>query len=646
MITDMQVASASELGLVKVAAVSPRLNLANVEANVRAIGDAMHLASRERCAIVAFPELSLTGHSCGDLFFQTRLLKAVVAGLERLAKLTCELDLVVIVGAPLMIQQRLYNCAVVLGNGKILGVVPKTHLPNTQEFYEKRWFHSANDLPQNFIDLAGTQIPCGNDLIFEDANNDLIAFGVEICEDLWVAEPPSGQLALAGAQMIFNLSASDETVGKTQYRRDLVRMQSARTLSAYIYAGAGWGESTTDIVYAGECFVAQNNVMLAGTGKFATDRAVAFAQIDVELLAHARRNATDQSSKKPFRRVKFSLAGTHDMPAEIFGKISKTPFIDHDAQIFDAHCREAFEIQVAGLARRIEHTRAKCVVLGISGGLDSTLAILVAKAAFEKLGRDPKEIIGISLPGLGTSERTRGNALGLMKRLGISAREISIVPAVTQHFGDIGHDENVFDVTYENSQARERTQVLMDVAGKHGGFVVGTGDLSEAALGWCTFNGDHVSMYHVNIGVPKTFIRHIVAWVAKERGDPEIARILTDIIDTPISPELKPVNAQGEIAQKTEDLVGPYELHDFFLYHFCGNGFSPNKIRFLARNAFAGDYDGATIDKWLRVFFKRFFAQQFKRSVCPDGPKVFSVSLSPRGDWRMPSDAQADTWIF
>ncbi len=643
--------SAIELGFVKICAASPKLSLANVAENEREIGNLMRKFANEGVAIAVFPELSLTGHSCGDLFFQTQLLNESARTVSRLAKLTESLDFTAIVGAPLLVRQRIYNCAFVLGNGKILGIVPKSHLPNTAEFYEKRWFAPAADLPISEIELCGNKIPLGNDLIFEAENHPECAFGIEICEDLWVPEPPSGKLAVAGAHMIFNLSASNEVVGKTKFRRDLVRMQSARCLAAYAYAGAGIGESTTDIVYAGECFIAQNDAMLSETEKFSLTGTAAIAQIDLELLAHKRRaNAEFAASRedfaKKFRRVKFSLSSSHtSVPAEIFGEISKTPFIDSDAKIFDAHCKEAFEIQVAGLMRRILHTKAEKIVLGVSGGLDSTLAILVAKEAFLRLGNDAKNVVGISLPGLGTSSRTRKNALDLMKSLGISAREISIVPAVKQHFSDIAHDPENFDVTYENSQARERTQILMDVASRERGFVVGTGDLSETALGWCTFNGDHISMYHVNAGVPKTLIRKIISWVAKEKNDEVLAKILTDVLDTPISPELVPTDVSGEISQKTEDLVGPYELHDFFLFHFCGNAFTPQKIQLLAEKAFAGTFDSETISKWLKVFVKRFFAQQFKRSTFPDGPKVLSIGLSPRGDWRMPSDAFPDTWL-
>ena len=653
LIGGMSNATSIDFGLVKIAAASPVLHLANVPANVREIGTLTARAAEQGAAVVVFPELALTGHSCGDLFFQTTLLREVEKGLLALAKLTAELDITAIVGAPLLIRQHLYNCAVVLGGGVPLGVVPKSHLPNTHEFYEKRWFASADKLPVSEVEIEGfpQPVPAGTDLIFENEIFRSCSFGVELCEDLWVTEPPSGKLALAGASMIFNLSASNEVVGKTQFRRDLVKMQSARCLAAYAYAGAGMGESTTDIVYAGECFIAQNGEMLAASEKFPAAGTLIFAQADVDLLAHQRRTnaeflASDTAgTRREFRRVRFPLPASHtDLPAEIFGKISRTPFVPGDDVVLERHCREAFDIQVAGLMRRLAHTHAKDVVIGVSGGLDSTLAILVAKAAFERLGLDSSGIHGYSLPGPGTTERTRRNALDLMSRLGVEANEISIVPAVEQHLRDIEHPRDRFDAAYENAQARERTQILMDLANRFGGFVVGTGDLSEAALGWCTFNGDQMSMYHVNIGVPKTLIRHIIAWVAAERRSEEIARTLADISDTPISPELKPPSASGEIEQKTEDLVGPYVLHDFFLFHFCGNAFTPRKILFLAEKAFAGTFDAGTIRKWLEVFLRRFFSQQFKRSACPDGPKVISIGLSPRGDWRMPSDAESAMW--
>lgn len=639
--------SSIDFGLVKIAAVSPKVHLANVPANVREIGEAMNRAAAQGAAIAVFPELALTGYSCGDLLFRPKLAEEVEKGLLLLAELTSKLDVTAVVGAPLRISGRIYNCGVVLSGGLICGIVPKTHLPNSGEFSEKRWFASADELPVSELEIGGVVVPAGSDLIFENKFFRKLSFGVEIGADLSVPEPPSGKIARAGASLIFNLSAGTALVGKANRRRDAVKTQSARCLAAYVYAGAGTGESTTDSVFGGESFVAQNGEILAESKRFSTETEIVFAQADVDLLAQKRCADTEFFAGTPrnFRRIHFVLSSTHtDFHATVFGKIAASPFVPADVAAREDVCREAFEIQVAGLMRRLAHTRAKNVVLGISGGLDSTLAILVAKEAFARLGLDASGIRGYSLPGPGTSVRTRKNALDLMTRLGIEAREISIVPAVELHLRDIGQPENCYDATYENAQARERTQILMDSANRCGGFVVGTGDLSEAALGWCTFNGDQMSMYHVNIGVPKTLIRHIIAWFAKEKGDSAVEQTLADIIATPISPELKPPSESGEIAQKTEDLVGPYELHDFFIYHFCGNGFSPKKIFFLAQNAFAGTYDEATIEKWLKIFLRRFFSQQFKRSACPDGPKVVEVGLSPRGDWRMPSDADSAMW--
>lgn len=641
--------SSIDFGWVKIAAVSPKVYLADVPANVREIGEAMNRAAAQNAAVVAFPELSLTGASCGDLFYQSLLASEVEKGLKALAKLTSSLDITAVVGAPIGIRGRVYNCAVVLSGGMICGAVPKTHLT----YSEQRWFAPASALDATEFTLAcGTVVPVGTDLIFENRFFGKCAFGVEIGADLYATEAPSGRLAAAGVPLIFNLSAAPSVVGKRAFRRDAVKMQSARCCAAYVYAGAGTGESTTDLVFGGDCFVAQNGVLLAESKPFSTETELLWAQPDLDYIASRRRMNTEfsasvcRAAQKAFRRIHFALASTHtDLPAAVFGKADASPFVPAEKERRAETCREAFEIQVAGLVRRLSHTQAKTVVLGISGGLDSTLAILVVKEAFARLGLDPAGIRGYSLPGPGTSVRTRKNALDLMTRLGIEAGEISIVPAVEQHLRDIGQAENCFDAAYENAQARERTQILMDLANRFGGFVVGTGDLSEAALGWCTFNGDQMSMYHVNIGVPKTLIRHIIAWVAEEKGDAAIAQTLQDIIDTPISPELKPPSESGEIAQKTEDLVGPYELHDFFIHHFCGNGFAPEKIRLLAENAFTGAYDEATIEKWLNVFLRRFFSQQFKRSACPDGPKVLEVGLSPRGDWIMPSDARSAMWL-
>lgn len=640
--------SSIDFGLVKIAAASPKLYLANVPENVREIGETMSRAAAEGAAIVVFPELSLTGYSCGDLFYQKKLSDEVLSGIAELAALTAKLDVTAIVGAPVRIRRRLYDCAVVLSGGDVCGIVPKTYLANTREFSEMRRFAPATDLPVAEIEFCGKSVPAGTDLIFENKFFPQCAFGVEIGTDLSATEPPSGKAAQAGAAMIFNLAANGEIAGKARFRRDSVRLQSARCIAAYACAGAGTGESSTDSVFAGECLIAQSGEMLAASEKFSPAGTLTFAQLDLEKIEAQRLQSSGFSAGKQmaFRRVHFSLSSTHaELPAEIFGKIPASPFVPEAEDLRDEFCRDAFDIQVSGLMRRLVHTRAKRVVLGISGGLDSTLAILVTKEAFTRLGLDPAGIRGYSLPGPGTSERTRKNALDLMTRLGIDANEISIVPAVEGHLRDIGQAADCYDATFENAQARERTQILMDLANRFGGFVVGTGDLSEAALGWCTFNGDQMSMYHVNIGVPKTLIRHIIARVAREKGDAAVARTLRDILDTPISPELKPPCENGEIAQKTEDLVGPYELHDFFIYHFCGNGFSPKKIFFLAKNAFAGTYDTGTIEKWLKVFLRRFFSQQFKRSACPDGPKVVEIGLSPRGDWQMPSDADSAMWL-
>lgn len=639
--------SSIDFGLVKVAAVSPKVHLANVPANVREIGEAMSRAAEQGAALVVFPELALTGSTCGDLFFQTKLAEETEKGLAALAKLTSSLDVTAIVGAPLRVRRRIYNCAVVLSGGEICGIVPKTYLSNA----EKRYFAPAGELPDSEIEICGNEksVPVGADLIFENKYFRKLSFGIELGADLQATEPPSGKIAGAGTPLIFNLSANGTVVGKARFLRDSVKTHSARCCAAYVYAGAGTGESTTDFVLGGECFIAQNGEVLAESKRFSAGTELVLAQIDVDLLAQKRCMNADffAGATKDFRRVHFVLSSTHtDFAATVFGKVSHSPFVPADVCARGEVCREAFEIQVAGLMRRLSHTQAKNVVLGISGGLDSTLAILVTKEAFMRLGLDLSGIRAYSLPGPGTSARTRRNALDLMTRLGIEAREISIVPAVELHLEDIGHPKNCYDATYENAQARERTQILMDLANRCGGFVVGTGDLSEAALGWCTFNGDQMSMYHVNIGVPKTLIRHIIAYVAEEKNDAAVAQTLADIIATPISPELKPPSESGEIAQKTEDLVGPYELHDFFIYHFCGNGFSPEKIFFLAKNAFAEAYDGETIEKWLKVFLRRFFSQQFKRSACPDGPKVLEIGLSPRGDWLMPSDADSAMWCF
>ena len=627
-------------GLIKVAAAVPAVKVADVEYNVQQIESLIAQAEGKGVEVMAFPELCLTGYSCQDLFREQLLLDKAEEGLLVLLDFTRKLDVISIVGMPVVINGLLYNCAVVIQRGCILGVVPKTYLPNYGEFYEKRWFASAQDLNPTDIYLAGSPVTVSAEpLLFVTSDN--VKFGVEICEDVWAPIPPSNNLALAGADIIFNLSASDELIGKHQYLKGLLAQQSARTISGYVYASSGFGESTQDVVYGGNAMIFENGRLLKEGERFSFQPQIQMMQIDVEKLRIERRQNTtfiNAQRHSNARMVNAKLTTMRDF--EMIREIDPHPFIPKDGDMQSA-CEEILNIQIAGLAKRMYHIGASKAVIGISGGLDSTLALLVTVKTFDKLGLDRRGIIGITMPGFGTSDRTYNNALALMKTLGMTIREISIAKAVRQHLEDIGHDIKVHDITYENSQARERTQILMDVANQENGLVIGTGDLSELALGWATYNGDHMSMYGVNAGVPKTLIRYLVSFVAGEMA----TDILLDIIDTPISPELIPADEKGRIKQKTEDLVGPYELHDFFIYYFLRYGFSPKKIFMLAQTAFAKDYDDKTIRKWLQMFCRRFFSQQFKRSCMPDGPKVGSVSLSPRGDWRMPSDASSALWI-
>lgn len=642
--------SASALGFVRVAVITPELRVADVDFNVRAISDALRPAAARGCRLALCPELCLTGYSCADLFYQAALLDRARAALAEVAAAAARLDIAVVVGLPLAVDGRLYNCAALLAGGRPVGIVPKTHLPSTNEFYEERWFTSGRAVAGQSVEIAGEAAPFGVDLLFAAENLPGCTFGIEICEDLWAVNPPSGDLALAGATVILNGSASNELLGKVDYRRDLVRQQSARCLAAYLYAGAGATESTTDIVWAGHSLIAEYGVLLAETERFRFDTQMAVADVDVQrlVLERVKNNAFGAALvPRPFRTVRFSLPG--EPPAEagslIRPQLVRTPFVPADPERRALHCREIFNIQATGLARRLRHTGAQRVTLGVSGGLDSTLALLVAAKAFDLAGLPRAGIIAITMPGFGTTERTRSNAERLAELLGAALHVIPIADAVRGHFRDIGHDEGVHDVTYENSQARERTQILMDVANQVGGFNVGTGDLSELALGWCTYNGDHMSMYHVNAGVPKTLVRYLVAWAADAEFTGEAADVLRDICATPITPELLPLGEGGALAQKTEDTIGPYELHDFFLYYTVRFQFSPRKVFVLARQAFDGAYPPAEILRWLTVFYRRFFSQQFKRSAMPDGPKVGSVALSPRGDWRMPSDASATVWL-
>ena len=655
-------------GYVKVASAIPSVRVGDVAYNVEQIENLVIQAEGKGVEVIVFPELSLTGYTCQDLFRQQLLLDRVEQGVMRLMDFTRKLDIIAIVGAPVPVGNLLLNCAVVIQKGHVLGMVPKFYLPNYSEFYEKRWFASAQDLRDMELRYAGNVVNMTADVqLFRTADG--VLFGIEICEDVWAPAPPSNKLALAGADIVFNLSASDELIGKHDYLKSLLSQQSARTMTGYVYSSCGFGESTQDVVYGGNAMIYENGKLLAEAARFSLEPQMMMTQIDVEKLRSERRgNSTYVNAQ---RNVKFSLldkqfgiriidAFSKEMEREfkLERTVSPHPFIPA-MEDMEVSCEEIFNIQVMGLVKRLVHTHAETAVIGISGGLDSTLALLVCVKAFDKLKRSRKGIVGVTMPGFGTTGRTYNNAMELMRSLGITVKEVSIVDAVTQHFEDINHDISVHDVTYENSQARERTQVLMDMANKLNGMVVGTGDLSELALGWATYNGDHMSMYGVNASVPKTLIRYLVNYVAQREVDDQSAQTLQDIIDTPISPELIPADEKGNIQQKTEDLVGPYELHDFFLYYFLRFGFSPKKIFMLAKNAFIENkskrvklspndpetYDEETIKKWLRVFVRRFFSQQFKRSCLPDGPKVGSVSLSPRGDWRMPSDAMAAMWM-
>lgn len=631
-------------GFVKVAAAIPKVTVADCKSNALQAEGLLTEADRKGVQIVIFPELSITGYSCADLFAQQLLLEEAEEALSQLLQYSRQLEVTAILGMPIAVNSLLINAAVVIRKGKILGVVPKTYLPNYKEFYEQRWFTSALTLTRKEITLCGQQTPLEANLLFEAPN---ITFGIEICEDLWSTIPPSSFLALQGAEVIFNMSADNEGINKHKYLRSLISQQSARCISGYVFASSGFGESTTDVVFAGNGLIYENGDLLASNKRFSLEEQLIISEIDVEKLRTERLMNTTFSATKANCATKEPLripVEVQEKKIEITRTYSPMPFIP-DLNELQEVCEEIFSIQVMGLAKRLLHTHAQTAVIGISGGLDSTLALLVCAKTFDKLGMSRKNILGITMPGFGTTDRTYRNAWDLMNSLGISTREISIKEACIQHFKDINHDGNVHDVTYENSQARERTQILMDVANQTNGLVIGTGDLSELALGWATYNGDHMSMYSVNASIPKTLVQYLVRWVAENEMDNSSKATLLDIVDTPISPELTPANADGEIDQKTEDLVGPYELHDFILFHFLRFGFRPSKIVFLAQKTFGEKYEEEVIRKWVHTFFRRFFNQQFKRSCMPDGPKVGSISLSPRGDWKMPSDACADAWL-
>ena len=632
-------------GFVKVASAVPRVKVADCAFNASQLEKEIIIADGKGVEIIVFPELCLTGYTCGDLFAHHLLLESAEMGLIQILNNTRQLDIISILGMPVPLNGMLLNTAVVIQKGKVLGVVPKTYLPNYKEFYEKRWFTSATEAGETTVRLCGQNVPLSSRLLFDTAG---ATFGIELCEDLWAPVPPSSMLALQGADIIFNLSADNEGVGKHAYLRSLIAQQSARCIAGYVFSSCGFGESTTDVVFAGNALIYENGSLLAAGRRFSFDEQVVISEIDVEHLRTERRVNTTFASCRAgmvsggFPHIATDYVNPRDL--QLTRTFNPHPFVPQGAAL-DERCEEIFSIQVSGLAQRLLHTHAKSAVVGISGGLDSTLALLVCVQTFDKLGLSRKGIIGVTMPGFGTTDRTHTNAVDLMESLGVTAREVSIKAACLQHFKDIGHNPEVHDVTYENSQARERTQILMDIANQTGGLVVGTGDLSELALGWATYNGDHMSMYGVNASVPKTLVKHLVKWVAEHSVDEASRRTLLDIVDTPISPELIPADENGNIRQITEDLVGPYELHDFFLYYFLRGGFAPSKIYFLAVRTFRGVYDEETVKKWLQTFCRRFFNQQFKRSCLPDGPKVGSVSLSPRGDWRMPSDASSGVWL-
>ena len=639
-------------GYARVASCTPTVRLGDPAANAAAIISALEEASARHADILVFPELSVTGYTCADLFGQSALREGAVSALTEIALATGDLATVCVVGAPLQRNNRLFNCAVVMANGKIEGVVPKSFLPNYGEFYEKRWFASGHDTTGT-IEVGNNTVPFGTDLLFRchtAANRGDFKFGIEICEDLWVPVPPGTRLAVAGADIVLNLSATDELTGKHDYLVNLIRNQSARCRSAYVYASAGLGESSTDLAFSGNGIIAENGTLLAESRRYCLEPQIVFSDIDIESLRNDRihfssfgDNHDPEQNGQTCREIRIATK-ENDFELE-YRNVAPYPFLDPDPAKLQARCDEISSIHAWGLLQRLRATDCRKAVVGISGGLDSTLALLVTVKAFDMLGIDRKGIIGITMPGFGTTGRTHRNAVTLMARLGVTNMEIPIAKAVTGHFEDIGHNPDKHDVTYENSQARERTQILMDMANKENAMVIGTGDLSELALGWCTYNGDQMSMYAVNTSVPKTLVRYLVEGYARNTSDGALRDTLSDVTETPVSPELLPADANGNIAQVTEDLVGPYELHDFFLHAMLRHGFGPDKILMLADKAFAGKYDRETILRWLRTFYRRFFSQQFKRSCMPDGVKVGSICLSPRGDWRMPSDATVSLWL-
>lgn len=627
-------------GFIKVAALTPKVTVADTQANRKEICRLMDEAEAKGAKILVFPELCITGYTCGDLFYQQVLLREAKKELLAIAKYTQRKDYLAFVGLPLEYNGKLYNVAAAVTQGKVLGLVPKTHIPNYNEFYERRHFAPGMKQPVPVALDEDTVVPMGTRVLFQCRQMPELKIGAEICEDVWAPNPPGVEHALAGATLLVNLSASDETTGKDMYRKSLVTGQSGRLICGYVYCSAGDGESTQDVVYSGHNLIAENGTLLAESRRFCNESI--YTELDmVRLNEERRRMSTFMTSDESYINVEFSLK---EEKTELTRFVDPAPFVPGNKADREKRCEEIFMIQAMGLKKRLEHTHAATAVVGISGGLDSTLALLVMVKAFDLIGKDHKDIVAVTMPGFGTTDRTYDNAVSLIKSLGATFREVSIVDSVRVHFKDIGQDEAVHDVTYENGQARERTQILMDIANKSGGMVIGTGDMSELALGWATYNGDHMSMYGVNASVPKTLVRHLVCYYADTCADETLQKVLYDVLDTPVSPELLPPE-DGKISQKTEDIVGPYELHDFFLYYILRFGCTPKKIYRLANYAFVGTYDTETIQKWLKTFYRRFFSQQFKRSCLPDGPKVGTVAVSPRGDLRMPSDASARVWM-
>jgi NAD+ synthase (glutamine-hydrolysing) len=635
-----------EYGFVRVASVSPKISIGDVMFNQEMILDAVDKCISHQCSLVLFPELTITGYTCADLFFQQILIKSALNSLQKIADSTINKNLVIIAGSPIENNGKLFNCAVVIYSGEILGIVPKTYLCNSNEYYEERWFSSEKDRVSDFIQINNQKIPFGTDLIFDVLGKCNFKFGLEICEDLWAVKPPSLDLAQAGASIIFNLSASNEYLGKNQFRRELVKNHSAKTISAYIYSSTGVWESVSDTIFSGSCLIAENGRILSETERFSFNTEICMSDIDIDYLLNERLKNNSYGFSNPsksFREIHVTIkSGVTD---KLFRKISKSPFVPIDENEKSNVCNEITKIQASALARRLLHINTKSTIIGISGGLDSTLALLSIIYAYKLINYDIKNIIAVNMPGLGTSDRTKINAVELAKLIGVTLKVIDIKDSTLKHFKDIGHFPDNYDITFENAQARIRTLILMDIANEYNGIVIGTGDLSELALGWCTYNGDHMSMYGVNAGIPKTLVKYLIAWYADFQFKGAISKILKDIIDTPISPELLPLSDKGAIVQSTENTIGPYILHDFFLFYSIRYNFSPCKVFLLTNIAFNKEFDNIEILKWMRVFYKRFFGNQFKRNAIPDGIKVGTVSLSQRADFRMPSEASVNLWL-